>query len=750
MIEELDEYVNHCALFCVFPAGASDDECLSMASSNTEIYDEADYQDFKIQEVETQQAIGKAGDNDAAAAADVPFQFPSQTNIDKDYETGRIIAQELVMTSNHSALLSQSQDNSRNAEINTHPLFLVHSYSPADGNHSTVPSRLADTSSDSVRCSKSELGNEFQRSSDNPLCNKNAPGSNTPIMRESMTLNAMKTKSSRISLKDDSSASVKRKRISVGAGIVYEGEVSQSPAKTQKLLSSDHSLVARDVPSSSTRHSVNSSGTSSSFWNHAHSNVFSVHPGATVFDSQSIILAQLIQQQLPVSAGLRTSKIHPFKLNNHQIQLKPSLPTAQGGLGISYPNSKLNCTNRRLVSVLKRPSENVYHKVVTQDMLSKVEESQNSNTTKTVSNQRLGEVFSSKLLNGKKSSQADGMVDDDEVSLCESLQSTTKRTFLSFNNSEGAVEDPALSTRQANNWHSKSPCAFSYVKSTMSSKLPPGSTLVSDRGVYCINNEEKCFCFAYFDKTYTKKQAVFSHIRYRHDDKCYSCEFCDKRYSQECLLLAHMAVHRAEKLYTNYTCDQCNKSFRWKTGLHKHRATHSDERPFPCNKCNKSFKFKSDLGRHIAYHNKVERGEGIVCNICKSLYVNRHVLKQHMMIHTGEKPFKCTLCDKQFRLKTNLRYHVDNHNGKKRHLKELCTLCGKSLYSSYMPTHMRMHSGEKPFECSICFKSFPKKSNLEGHMRSHTGEKPFACSGCDKRFALYSNMVTHKAKCTAV
>src|SRR6218665_1987219 len=327
MIEELDEYVNHCALFCVFPAGASADECLSMASSNTEIYDEADYQDFKIQEVETQQAIGKAGDNDAAAAADVPFQFPSQTNLDKDYETGRITAQELVMTSNHSALLSQSQDNSRNAEINIPP-FLVHSYSPADGNHSTVPSRLADTSSDSVRCSKSELGNEFQRSSDNPLCNKNAPGSNTPIMRESMTLNAMKTKSSRISLKDDSSASVKRKRISVGAGIVYEGEVSQSPAKTQKLLSSDHSLVARDVPSSSTHHSVNSSGTSSSFWNHAHSNVFSVHPGATVFsvppgatvfsvppgatvfsvppgatliDSQSIILAQLIQQQLPVS-----------------------------------------------------------------------------------------------------------------------------------------------------------------------------------------------------------------------------------------------------------------------------------------------------------------------------------------------------------------------------------------------------------------------------------------------------------------
>jgi len=46
---------------------------------------------------------------------------------------------------------------------------------------------------------------------------------------------------------------------------------------------------------------------------------------------------------------------------------------------------------------------------------------------------------------------------------------------------------------------------------------------------------------------------------------------------------------------------------------------------------------------------------------------------------------------------------------------------------------MGMHSGENPFECNICFKRFPKKTDLEGHMRSHTGEKPFACSGCNKR-----------------
>ena len=118
-----------------------------------------------------------------------------------------------------------------------------------------------------------------------------------------------------------------------------------------------------------------------------------------------------------------------------------------------------------------------------------------------------------------------------------------------------------------------------------------------------------------------------------------------------------------------------------------------------------------------------------------------------MMTHTGEKPFKCTLCDKRFRTREELKIHMNSHNGIKKLAKNPCSVCGKTVWESYMATHMRMHSGEKPYECNICFKRFPKKQNLEGHMRSHTGEKPFACSGCDKRFALYSNMVTHKAKC---
>ncbi|KAH6922464.1 hypothetical protein HPB50_014244 [Hyalomma asiaticum] len=46
-----------------------------------------------------------------------------------------------------------------------------------------------------------------------------------------------------------------------------------------------------------------------------------------------------------------------------------------------------------------------------------------------------------------------------------------------------------------------------------------------------------------------------------------------------------------------------------------------------------------------------------------------------------------------------------------------------------MDKHVRIHTGERPFQCSECARSFINKGNLRDHMRTHTGELEF--SMCD-------------------
>ena len=58
-------------------------------------------------------------------------------------------------------------------------------------------------------------------------------------------------------------------------------------------------------------------------------------------------------------------------------------------------------------------------------------------------------------------------------------------------------------------------------------------------------------------------------------------------------------------------------------------------------------------------------------------------------------------------------------------------------------THIRIHTGEKLFECSHCNKKFTQKGDLTRHIRIHTGEKPYVCSYCNKKFTTKSNMSSH-------
>lgn len=58
---------------------------------------------------------------------------------------------------------------------------------------------------------------------------------------------------------------------------------------------------------------------------------------------------------------------------------------------------------------------------------------------------------------------------------------------------------------------------------------------------------------------------------------------------------------------------------------------------------------------------------------------------------------------------------------------------------------MRNHTGTRPYKCKVdgCEKAFATGYSLKAHSRTHTGEKPYGCQTCFKSFKASGDLQKH-------
>lgn len=135
------------------------------------------------------------------------------------------------------------------------------------------------------------------------------------------------------------------------------------------------------------------------------------------------------------------------------------------------------------------------------------------------------------------------------------------------------------------------------------------------------------------------------------------------------------------------------------------------------------------------------------CSDCRKTFGTAHGLEVHTRrSHSGQRPFACLRCNKSFGHEVSLDLHRAVHNNERSFE---CKQCGKSFKrSSTLSTHLLIHSDTRPYPCQYCGKRFHQKSDMKKHTYIHTGEKPHKCTVCGKAFSQSSNLITHTRKHT--
>ncbi|KAK7077487.1 Zinc finger, C2H2 type, partial [Halocaridina rubra] len=242
------------------------------------------------------------------------------------------------------------------------------------------------------------------------------------------------------------------------------------------------------------------------------------------------------------------------------------------------------------------------------------------------------------------------------------------------------------------------------------------------------------------------------HMRSHTDERPYRCQLCTYSAKDSSQLTVHLRTHTGD---TPFQCmvENCSAAFKTSSDLRRHERLHTGIKPYKCEDCDYASAIKSNLTVHIRLnhfqgakfgclkcefqgnsrrqlkeHEKFHSNVLLQCELCEHVSTSTTSLRQHMLIHSQEKPFQCRYCAFTCKTTGSLRYHVRNKHG--------CDTVNRKRGNCISGGRGRSVGGASPgnrrtsrpacyrrFKCSECGSGFVREDSWRCHMRQHQKHK---------------------------
>jgi len=169
------------------------------------------------------------------------------------------------------------------------------------------------------------------------------------------------------------------------------------------------------------------------------------------------------------------------------------------------------------------------------------------------------------------------------------------------------------------------------------------------------------------------------------------------------------AVHKKkeESIVIHLLCQVCCMPFTSMVELASHEVAHGLELNLKCLSCPMEFVNYTSLIRHTRSARSYKKKNYCphICKVCGKRFVSSSNGNNLARIHTNNRPYKCSLCEKAYNQASTLNKHMSAHNRVPKPF--VCSVCGMAFRSKYyLCQHTLVHSVKRPYLCSQCGKAF--------------------------------------------